>query len=460
LAFAGKRIAVFVWLFFLILGGSLSGIAWTSDAKASAVESGTSAAGGYVYVIPVQMTVQEGLYSFLDRALSEAEDAGAALAVLNIDTPGGRLDTAETIAKRIRESQVPTLAYVSGKAASAGAYLALNAGGIVMSPGSTIGAAMIVDQSGNAVDNPKIVGHWRSEMIAAAELNGRNPDIAVAMIDPDVELELKEINRSKTKGQILSLSAQEALALGYADHIAKTVDEAIAWKGLSGLTVVELNPTFAERAAQWLTNPVIATVLLILGIAGIAIEFFVPGFGVPGIIGLLAFGLYFFGSYIAGFAGMESIIFFLAGVILLVIEMFVPSFGILGILGIIGIIIGIANAAYDTGDAMKSLGIAALVALVIIIVVAYVFRKRGIWNKFILKEQLTKEQGFIPNESREMWIGKVGTTLTQLRPAGVALIDGERVDVVSMGEFIDKDVKVRVTHADGTRIVVQEISDR
>ncbi|WP_241158430.1 NfeD family protein [Cohnella candidum] len=416
-----------------------------------------TAKAGPVYVIPVHMTVQSGLASFLDRALTEAEEAGAALAVLEVDTPGGRLDTAEEIGLRIRSAKVPTVAFVNGKAASAGAYLSLNAGDIAMAPGSTIGAAMIVNQTGEAVRDPKLIGHWTSEMIAAAELNGRKPDIAAAMVDPDTSVTMQEIGRTKEKGQILSLSAEEALKVGYSDRTSKSVAEVVAWQGLSDRTVVEIRPTFSERVSEWLTQPGVATLLLIVGIAGIAIELLVPGFGIPGIVGLLAFGLYFFGQSIAGFAGRESIVFFVAGIVLLILEMFMPSFGILGVLGIAGVVYGIVNAAFDTGHALQSLGIAALVAIVIVTIVAYVFRRRGIWNRFILKDQLTTDQGYVPNEPREGLVGEQGIALSTLRPAGVADIAGRRMDVVTSGEFVEHGRRVRVIAVDGTRIVVKEI---
>jgi membrane-bound serine protease (ClpP class) len=412
---------------------------------------------GAVYVIPVHQTVQSGLATFLNRALKEAEAAKASLVVFDVDTPGGRLNTAEDIGKRIRETDVPSVAFVSGKAASAGAYIALNAGDIAMAPGTTIGAAMIVDEAGNAIENPKLVSFWSAEMVAAAELNGRDPAVAVKMVDPSRELELKEIGKNNGKGQILSLSSEEAIKVGYADKIAKSVDEVIAWKGLSDRTVIHLNPSFAERVSEFVTSPGIATLLLIIGIAGIAIELIVPGFGAPGITGLIAFGLYFFGQSIAGFAGMESIVLFVIGIGLLISEMFISSFGILGILGITSIIFGITMGAYDTGNALRSLGIAALIALVIIIAFAYVFRKRGIWNRFILSEQLTTDKGYVPQLSREKWIGQEGFALSMLRPSGLADINGERLDVISSGEFIEEGKPLRVLSVDGTRILVKEI---
>jgi len=423
------------------------------------VRAADAPSAGAVYVIPVQQTVQSGLASFLDRAFNEAEEAKAALIVLDIDTPGGRLDTAEEIGKRIREASVPTVAFVTGKAASAGAYLSLNAGGIVMAPGSTIGAAMIVDGAGNAVENPKLVSFWSEEMRAAAEMNGRNPDIAVGMVDPQRVVEMKEIGETKEKGQIISLSAENAYKVGYADKVASTIEEVIAWKGLSERAVVEFNPSLAERVSAFLTSPGISLLLLIIGIAGIAIEFLVPGFGAPGITGLIAFGLYFFGQSIAGFAGMESMVVFLLGIGLLILEIFIPSFGILGILGIGSVIAGITMGAYDTGNALRSLGIAVLVASVIVGIVVYIFRKRGVWNRFILKDQLTADKGFVPQQSREHWVGQSGITITLLRPSGIAEIGGQRLDVITAGEFIEPGKSVQVVSVDGTRIVVKETAD-
>ncbi|RKP55618.1 nodulation protein NfeD [Cohnella endophytica] len=441
------RLAVLFLLAAIPLLGALTGSAQAASAPSE----------GSVYVVPLQQTVQSGLASFLDRALADAEKVKASLVVLDIDTPGGKLATAEEIGKRIRESKVPTVAYVSGKAASAGAYLALSAGGISMAPGTTIGAAMIVDGNGNAVDNPKLVSFWSEEMASAAQINGRDRNIAVAMVDPSRVIELKAIGETKEKGQILSLSAEQALKVGYADNISKTVEEVIAWKGLSDRPVVEFKPSFAERVAEVVTGSGVSTLLLIIGIAGVAIEFFVPGFGIPGIVGLLAFSLYFFGQSIAGFAGMEAMVVFIIGIGLLVLEAFIPSFGILGILGIAALITGITMGAYDTGNALRSLGIAVIVAAVIVSVVAYIFRKRGIWNKFILKEQLTTEKGFVPQVSREQWIGQEGTTTSMLRPSGVADFGGQRLDVITSGEFIEAGKPVRVVSVDGTRILVKEI---
>lgn len=451
----GVRLLLAVLLPLLALIAGLSPAAADTASDQAAVESGA----GAVYVIPVHLNVEKGLASFLDRALSEAEEAKASLIVLDVDTPGGRLDQAEKIGKRIREAEtkVPTIAFVSGKAASAGAYLALNANEIAMAPGTTIGAAMIVDRSGNAVENPKFISFWAEEMSSVAERAGRNGAIAVKMVDPKRVLTLPELGETYGEGTILSLSAEKAFKVGYADKMAKSVDEVLAWKGLQDRTVVELDLTPAERVSEFLTGSTIATLLLIIGIAGVAIELLVPGFGIPGIVGISAFALYFFGQWVAGFAGMESIVLFIIGIILLIAEIFVPSFGILGFFGVTAVVAGIGMGASDTGDALRAFGIAALAAVVIVAIFAFIFRKRGIWNKFILRESLTAERGFVPNNPRESWVGLEGVSVSELRPAGIADIRGERVDVVTSGEFVERGRSLKVISVDGTRVVVQEL---
>ncbi len=406
-------------------------------------------------MVHAEQTVKSGLQSFLERAYREAEEARAERIVLRLNTYGGLVDHAVEIGHLIRESKVPTTVFVEGKAVSAGTYIALNAQNIIMQPGSTIGAAAVVDESGELIDNPKVVSFWTSEMMEAARLHDRNPDYAAAMTDLNAVVEVKEIGRTKARGDILTLTATEAVKAGYAEHIAASVDEAIQWLGLDERTRIELEPTWSERLAEWLTSPVMMTILLILGIAGIAIEMLLPGFGVPGLVGTASFILFFFGHYAAGFAGQESIVLFIAGVVLLVAELFIPSFGILGVLGSIAIVAGVVTAAQDAVTALYALAIALFVSVIIVYVLARKYSHRGIWNKFILRDKLTTEQGYVSNSLRESLIGRTGTTLTPLRPAGAVDIDGERIDVVTDGQYIGSGVTVTVVAVDGTRVVVK-----
>lgn len=415
--------------------------------------------GPAVYVIPVKQTVESGLQSFLERAFKEAEEAKAEHVILVINTLGGKVVNAEEIGHLIRESAIPTTAFVEGKAVSAGTYIALNADNIIMQPGSTIGAAAVVDGSGTLEDNPKTISYWTSEMSESAGLQGRDKSIAVAMADPNAMVELKDkLGRDKLKGEILTLSASEAEKVGYSEHTAANVDEAVKWLGLEGRTQIEVVPSLAENAARWLLNPIVMTILLILGIAGIVIEMIIPGFGVPGVVGILSFALYFFGHYVAGFAGMESVVLFVIGIALLIIEVFVPSFGILGLLGSAALVAGVVTAASDPMTAFISIVIALVVATILIVIFIRMNKSRGIWNKFILREKLTTEQGFVSADIKDSLLGLQGKTITPLRPAGTIVINDKRIDVVTSGEFIDTNRTVTVIKAEGTWVVVKEVT--
>ncbi|MED5020366.1 NfeD family protein [Paenibacillus chibensis] len=428
-------------------------VGWTASIPGTAQAEATKT--DPVYVIPVEQKIETGLEKFMKRGFKEAGKMNAGLIILEVDTPGGLVNTAQNIGKMIRESNITTVAYIRGNAASAGSYIALNADKIAMSPGSMIGAAAMVDSTGQRVEDPKLVAAWKAEMSAAAESSGRNADIAAGMADINTVVDLPEIGQKKEKGEIIALSTEQALKVGYADTIASSPEEVAAWMGYSTDNMFMMQHTGAEKVASFLTNPIVMTILLFLGIAGIVIELIVPGFGVPGIIGVTAFVLYFFGNYVAGFAGNETWLLFIVGLVLMILEMFVPSFGILGVLGAVSLIAGVVRAAYDTSHAMLSLGIAFAAAVVVIVIVAIVFKERGIWNRFILSESLTKEQGYVPTASKEALLGMTGISATPLRPAGTAVIDQERIDVVTDGEFIPRDTEIIVIHVEGARVVVK-----
>lgn len=415
--------------------------------------------GAAVYVIPIEHNIESGLTAFLKRAFQEAEEANAVHIILKLNTYGGEVSSAEAIGKLLRASEIPITAFIEEKAVSAGTYIALNADNIVMQQGSTIGAAAVVNGSGEMIESSKVISYWVERMKEAAKHSGRDPNIAVAMVDPSVDLDLAIIEKRKLPGGILSLSQEEAIAVGYADQTLNSVEEVIQWLQLDKRMVVEVELSVAEQVARWIVDPYVKTILLILGIAGILIELFVPGFGAPGIIGIASFVLYFFGHYVAGFAGMEAIVLFVLGLVLIIAELFVPSFGILGITGGVSVIAGVVLAAKDPLSALVSLLIAFVVAIIIVILVARTNKGKLVWNKFILREKLTTEEGFLSAEVKTSLIGKRGKTITKLRPAGTIEIEGERYDVVTAGEFIENDQAVVVVKAEGTWIVVREIVD-
>jgi membrane-bound ClpP family serine protease len=211
--------------------------------------------------------------------------------------------------------------------------------------------------------------------------------------------------------------------------------------------------------ADFLTHPVTATVLLLIGIVGIALELLFFSTGLLALVGIVGFGLYFLGFYLAGFAGWGDLLIFGIGILLLILEIFVPSFGILTLLGAISLFGGVMAASSDPRQAAFSMGIALLIAVVIVAFAIKYFKHRGFWHRFILRDQLTTEKGFTSAPNKEYLLGKQGIAITPLRPAGTAVIEGERVDVVTDGGFIVNGKQVMVLHVEGTRVVVREAND-
>lgn len=405
-----------------------------------------------VYVIPVEQTIEQGLESFLQRAFVEAESFAAKEIILDIDTYGGSVDAAEGIGKLIRNSPIPVTAFVQGNAASAGAYIALNADRILMSPGSSLGAAAVRDIQGQEVD-PKITSYWASKMKSAAELNGRDPKIAQAMVDPKITIPgVKEDD-----DRPLTLTATEAEKVGYAEGVVADIQGVLNFIGAAEQPVEHVSLTPAEQLARWVTHPYIMPILLIVGLAGIAFEMIIPGFGFPGIIGLISLATFFFGHYVAGFAGIEHVILFVGGIILMLIELFVPGFGIFGAIGIGSLILGIVLASYDTTYGLVSLGIAFVVTIVVLALGIKYLGHRGTWNRFILKDELNKESGYIANKTREELVGKIGKSVTPLRPSGTILIEGERIDAVTEGGFIQSNVSIQVVKVEWNRVIVRPV---
>ncbi|MDP5273090.1 NfeD family protein [Chengkuizengella axinellae] len=410
-----------------------------------------------VYVIPIEQSIETGLQKFLERAFEEAYENGADHIILKVNTFGGVITNAIDIGEMIRTSPVPTTAYIQGKALSAGSYISLNANNIMMQPGSSIGAAAIVDIQGNRVEDSKTIASWSGQMKSAAELNNRNPNYAMGMVDDKLVVEVAEIDRTYGKGDLISFTSKEAVLAGYAEGEASNIEEVLINLNIESYEIVEVNQSPAETLARFVTNPIVMSLLLLIGLVGVAFEVLMPGFGFPGILGVCAFALYFFGHYIAGFATIEHVLLFALGVVLLLIEIFVPSFGIFGVLGIISLTSSVILAASNAGNAMLSLLIAFISACIVIAISIKYLGHKGIWNRFILRESLSSEKGFNSTELKDDLLGEKGITLTPLRPSGMARLQDERVDVVTSGEFIGRSVEVIVVKVEGTRIVVREV---
>lgn len=405
-----------------------------------------------VYFIPIEQAVERGLEAFLRRALMAAEEDGADHIVLEIDTPGGLVDAATNIGSLLRNTETPITAFVTVKALSAGAYIALNADQIVMAPGTTIGSAAVVDGTGNAAEE-KAQSVWLATIEGVA--GDRDPIYARAMADREVDLPEYRAG----KGQLLTLFAEEALEVGYAEAVVSDREELLAFLGMEDAIVKDLEVSFAEKVARFVTHPLIIPILLSIGSLGLVLELYSPGFGLPGIMGISALLLFFFGHLFAGFAGYEVIILFGAGIVLMIIEVFFPGFGIFGVLGIVAIIGSMVLASYSTVNILLSILVAVVLTVVVSIFFFKYFGYRGPLKKLVLNDATSSDRGYISNVTRDDLIGKVGVTQTMLRPSGTVVFEDERLDVVSEGGYIERGKQVKIIATQGSRIVVREIEE-
>ncbi|WP_332632158.1 NfeD family protein [Halalkalibacter flavus] len=407
-----------------------------------------------VYYIPVEQTVERGLEAFMSRSIATAKEDGATHIILEMDTPGGAVDAAGNIALLIQESDIPIITFVKNKAISAGAYIALNTDQIIMAPGATMGSAAVIDGAGNAADD-KTQSYWLSEMRSAAELNDRDPQYALAMADQRIDLP----ELGAPKGELLTLTAQQALQVGYAEAIASNRAELLDYLELGNVEERDMEVSFSEQIARFVTHPVVIPILLSIGSLGLVLELYSPGFGVPGIMGISALLLFFFGHMFAGFAGWESMILFVIGFLLIMVEIFIPGFGIFGLLGIASVIGGMLLASFSTASMLIYIAIALVITAVATVFIFKYFGNRGPMKKIIHTDSTSTEKGYITNKTREELIGQTGTTLTPLRPSGSAVFDKERLDVVSEGGYIGQGSKIEVVYTAGSRIVVREVRE-
>ena len=420
----------------------------------------TKAENELVYVLPIEGTIEKGLSEMLKRAFAEAELEGASLVVLEIDSPGGYVAAAEEIEKLLQQQKMPVVAYVTGGARSAGALIAFSADELIMAPGTTIGAAE--PRIGTEKADEKTVSAWSSRMAArasmAAEKNGRDPDraaeLAKGMVDSDII-----IPGVVEAGKLLTLTDREARELGLSDGNASSLEELLKMKGFEGASVQKYQISLAEQVARWVTSPTVMPILLTIGIAGLVIEIFTIGFGIPGTLGVMALLLYFGGSILTGLSGWETVLIFFIGLVLLAVEVLVlPGFGIAGIAGIAALVISIVMAAPSKEQAVMSLVLAMGGTILLLILSIKLMPSRKVWRKLVLGAKQEKETGYVaPELNLEKLLNAQGVTKTILRPAGTIEIDGDKIDVVAEGSYIPANTPVKIVKVEGTRVVVREL---
>ncbi len=410
-----------------------------------AFSGNAQAKSGEVVLLDVTGEVNAAMTGYIRDAISDAEQAGSPV-VLLLDTYGGQIIEADSIKEILLDAKVPVSCYITRNALSAGTLIAISCERIVMAPGAVIGAAETIP------NDEKTLSTWVGILKSAAEARGRDPQIVAAMADKDIAIE-----GVTEAGSLLTLGAEDAQALHISDGIAKSQDEALALLGYSDYAVQQQNMSFSVLAAQFLTSTTVMSILFIAAIICMGIEVFTPGFGIFGILAIVFFGLYFGGSYIAGYAEWWSIALFVAGIVFIGIEIAVPGFGVFGILGIISLIAGMIFATRDFTTFLSVLGIGILGAAVGLPLVYLLLKKLGLLRKLALEKGMLPEEGFVSHDPIPSLTGKTGMAISVLRPAGIALIGGERYSVISSGGYIEKDTPVVVVEHTPGRIVVDEI---
>jgi membrane-bound serine protease (ClpP class) len=462
-----KKSATWIKPTALLVCGLLATVFYLSASLAQDSRTAPATPAPVVYLAPIEGIIDLGLAPYVQRVLTEAEQAQASAVVLEINTFGGRVDAAVQIRDALLNAKVPTIAFINKRAISAGALISLAAEKIVMGSGGTIGAAMPVQagQPGGRAEpvEEKTVSYVRKEFRATAEARKRPLNIAEAMVDADIA-----IPGVITKGKLLTLTTEEALRLKVADLEANTVEEALRALGIVDAQIRQVTPNWAENIVRFLTHPMVSSLLITIAMVGILIELRTPGFGVPGAFGITSLGLFLWGHWLVQLVGWEEMLIALFGLGLLVVELvFIPGFGIAGIAGILALLAALVLSMLGPGDTPQFMVLATtrvvmslIVAIVATLVLMRFLPKLPFGRKLVLDTELSSKKGFASAPDTDLtWLGKTGHAATPLHPAGIAEINDARVDVVSDGELIDAGELIKVVRVDGNRIVVRRQHD-
>lgn len=436
-----------------------------------------------VYRLNVKEDIMPAAWRQVKRGLADAREQQADLVLLHLNTYGGMVNMADSIRTSIINCEIPVWAFIDNQAASAGALISIACDRIYMRRGGSIGAATVVDQSG-AVQPDKYQSFMRSMMRATAESHGcdtivnakgdttfrwlRDPRIAEAMVDPSIYIE-----GIIDTGKVLTFTADEAMAHGYCEGKAESIDEVLKSAGVERFTVTEQKLTALDYIIGFLTNPTVSGVLIMLIVGGLYFELQTPGIGFPLFCAAIAALLYFAPLYIEGVAQYWELMLFGLGVVLLLLEVLViPGFGVAGISGILLVVCGLTMAMVDNDlfrdfdghinllVAVKPLCIVLIALFAGLIAAIYVSQKFFTSNFLpgISKgAELTEADGYIGIDTAiKGKDGAMGVALSVLRPSGKVEIDGDVYDAVAAHGFIEKGRPVRVLRDEAGQLYVVE----
>lgn len=399
-----------------------------------------------VYVIPIKGEINSASFSFLKDVIADIDKGRTKAIIFEIDTYGGLIDQASNIKDLILSLDIPTISFVNNKAESAGVLITIASEKVVMATSSTIGSAETIPNT------EKILSTWRSFLRDTAQYRGRNTDIIQAMADSDMVV--AGIN---TKGKLINLTSREALEYGIADLVSDDYDEMLAHFGIANVNIVKVEEGLQVKLAKLISKPYISSLLLTLGLVGLVVEILTPGFGIGGTISIIGFGLFFGGNILAGNSNWTSLALFATGLLLLVVEGIVPGFGLPGIAGGAFVIVGTVLAMGSLSGAIASISIAIILTTVVTVILLKLGFRSNILDRVVLKAEHNKERGYLSVDSSDIYLNKRGISSTELRPSGFIEIDGKRLDALSEGSFIPKDVQIEVFRVEGSKIFVRRV---
>ena len=432
-----------------------------------------------IYQININSEINPTSHIYLMNGLKEANAMNADAVLLHLNTYGGALADADSMRSAILYNPVPVYAFIDNNAASAGALIAIACRKIYMREGASIGAATVVNGGSGEAMPDKYQSYMRSIIRATAESHGkkpvitgndtiyewiRDPKTAEAMVDERIY-----IPNVTDSGKVLTLTAREAVTLGFCDGIAESAEEVITqYLGYKDYKSAEYKPTLLDNLKGFLMNPAFQAVLIMIIVAGIYFELQTPGVGFPTFAAIGAAILYFTPLYLDGLVQNWEIIVFLIGIACVFLEIFVfPGFGISGILGTVcigaGLVFALLNNDYfsfkevrmpDISRALLTVLSGLILGLLIIVWISTRIGEKGLFRKVALTTDLEDSTSVNPEEHG--LVGKTATAMTVLRPSGKIMIDSEVYDAVSCQGFIEAGKTVKVVKFENMQLYVNE----
>ncbi len=415
------------------------------------------------YRIRLDQDIDPSSQRLVTLGLEKALKADADYVILDLDTYGGAVNAADSIRSAILRYEKPVIAYVNMQAASAGALISIACDSIYMKTGSSIGAATVVDQGGEVMPD-KYQSFMRGMMRSTAQATGRDPKIAESMTDT---------------ANVLSMTPLEAMEVGYCEGICESeyeVAEKVAGGNEFVIKNMEDDMTWLDKLIQFLLNPFLQSIFMMMIVGGIFVEIRTPGIGLPLITALVGALLYFAPGYLGHLVESWEIILFVVGLVLIGVEIFVlPGFGVCGISGIVAVVIALAFAMVDNADlfhwdgtlnlqpVIQPLGIVILSATVAVFGSVWLVRKLYSTRSFdhiALRQEMRAEEGFTGVVSGlESLVGEKVTVFTDLRPGGkVMASDGRIIEAtLKFGGFASKGETLKVVSAEQGRLYCENI---